>query len=520
MSTNIAYVDHPVTKHCPILTTGDVSPKALVDLVDAHKEYFIAKDIADTDKVKKILGGFKDIHIRDWISSDCDRLLLLSYKDFMDELRSNYLPADWEDNVHTQILTIKMDKNVKFWDWCQEIRALNIILHGMDSHFLEATLHNQLEAALKPSLRLYCVHEKLGKITVLKDWVTAVKEADEKLKDDRKCSREIFREESALHAAKCPTLANHSHFGNSESKSSSSSSPTTSSNIKCCPKLDDLERKLLVLFNGCFKCHRFNQSHGTLDCPNDFPDGKTYKKITVTCDAAGNAPKKDRKSHPSTKGKAVAAVTNDEMSTLSEDDDDFISTIMPSAILRNGSFSEGDVSPPLCCKHFVTKFKIAANHLDFPLTFASLIDNGAHLILIRPEVADELCLEHHLLKEPETISVAIEDGKKKKKVTLYHYVKFAVTSLDNVWTSKTIHAIIALGLCMPVILGLPFLIHNDIITDHMERSCIDKKMGYNFLNPARVFPPPPPRKRATDQIRITKSTKKAVLTELKEVCRQ
>jgi len=45
MAPNIAFVEHPVTKHCPILTAGDVSPKALVDLVDAHNEYFIAKDI-------------------------------------------------------------------------------------------------------------------------------------------------------------------------------------------------------------------------------------------------------------------------------------------------------------------------------------------------------------------------------------------------------------------------------------------------------------------------------------------
>ena len=48
---------------------GDVSPKALVDLVDAHNKYFIAKDIDDADKVKKILGGFKDVHIRDWIAN-------------------------------------------------------------------------------------------------------------------------------------------------------------------------------------------------------------------------------------------------------------------------------------------------------------------------------------------------------------------------------------------------------------------------------------------------------------------
>jgi len=208
------------------------------------------------------------------------------------------------------------------------------------------------------------------------------------------------------------------------------------------------------------------------------------------------------------------------MTTGSEDEDDFVTTVMPSAILGNGSFSESDVSPPLCSKHFVAKFQIFADHLDFPLTYAALIDNGAHLILIHPEVADELHLQRHPLKTPEIVSVAIEDGKKKEKKTLYDYVKFTVTSMDNVWTLKVIHALVAPGLCMPIILGLLFLIHNDIVTDHAERSCVDKKTGYNFLNPAPVSPPPPPRMHAKEQIRFTKAAKKEVLAELTEVCRK
>ena len=117
MSFTMAFIEHPVTKHCPILTTGNMSPKALVNLVNAHNEYFIAKDINDKDKVKKILGRFKDVHVRDWIASDRERLLALDYEAFMMELHANYLPADWEDNVCTEILGMKMDKNVKFWDW-------------------------------------------------------------------------------------------------------------------------------------------------------------------------------------------------------------------------------------------------------------------------------------------------------------------------------------------------------------------------------------------------------------------
>jgi hypothetical protein len=71
------------------------------------------------------------------------------------------------------------------------------------------------------------------------------------------------------------------------------------------------------------------------------------------------------------KGKVVAAITTNNMTTMSNDDDDFVAAVMPSAILGNGSFSESDVSPPLHSKHFIAKFQIFVDHLDFPLVFGS-----------------------------------------------------------------------------------------------------------------------------------------------------
>ena len=195
------------------------------------------------------------------------------------------------------------------------------------------------------------------------------------------------------------------------------------------------------MHNGCFKCRRFDQDHSSHNCLHGFPDRKLYKKITATCDACGNAPKEEKRSAPSTKGKVVSAITIDNMTTGDNDDNDLVATVMLSAILGNGSFSESNVSPLLHSKHFIAKFQVFADHLDFPLTYASLVDNGAYLIFIRPEVANELHLQCHPLKKPEIVSVAIKDGKQKKKMTLYHYVKFTVMSTDNVWTSKVIHTL-------------------------------------------------------------------------------
>lgn len=70
-----------------------------MDLTDTHNKFFIAKDIEDKDKVKKILGGFKCMHIHDWIACEHAQLLMLSYEAFMAEVRFSYLPSDWEETV-------------------------------------------------------------------------------------------------------------------------------------------------------------------------------------------------------------------------------------------------------------------------------------------------------------------------------------------------------------------------------------------------------------------------------------
>jgi hypothetical protein len=106
MSSHYATVDNSITKHCPILSARDITPKALIDLEDAHNEYFIAKEINETNKVKKILGGFKCMHIHNWIASEREVLITLKYSDFMSQLQANYLPPNWKEMVCSQILSM------------------------------------------------------------------------------------------------------------------------------------------------------------------------------------------------------------------------------------------------------------------------------------------------------------------------------------------------------------------------------------------------------------------------------
>ena len=194
-------------------------------------------------------------------------------------------------------------------------------------------------------------------------------------------------------------------------------------------------------------------------------------------------------SSSATKGKTIASL----IEVIESDGEDIVAAFAPSAVLGNGTDSgESDTMSdlaPLKCKHFIWRCFVDGPSTKFPVKVSSLVDNGCHLVLIRPDIVAKLGLRTFPLPSPEPIDVAIKDVKKKKKMVLENFVILNATSIDQVWTSRRVRALIAPDLCMPIIFGLPFLSHNDIVTDHALRSCIDKKTGYNLINPETVTPP-------------------------------
>src|SRR5277367_5933879 len=371
---------------------------------------------------------------------------------------------------------MRLKKGGNFFHWAQEMKALNIVLRGSPSHLDDATLRNQMEAALHSELRTACSREEIHKITDLKPWIERVKKVDERLESEKKRYREIFAEESSR-SSKRPALANYSRTANT---TSSSATIASSQSRVYPPKLTPAETALLRLHHGCFKCRRFNQNHSAKDCPLDSPSSVGYKPITAV------------KSAPA---KTVASIA--PPSSLPTPETDSVLAVLPVAsILANTpdcGESDDSVSPPLRSPHLFWPCNIFSSVSDFPVQLRTFLDCGSHLVLIHPNTVDSLALPRFKLLKPENIEVAIGDGSMKKWTTLYEYVKFSATSLDAIWTSCTVHALIAPGLCTPVILGLPFLCHNSLVMDYDTRSCIDKKTGYDLLNPAPVTPPKPPR---------------------------
>lgn len=135
---------------------------------------------------------------------------------------------------------------------------------------------------------------------------------------------------------------------------------------------------------------------------------------------------------------------------------------------------------PLKCEHLLWHC-IADNGLvQFPVKTMALINSGAHMIFIHLNLVEKLDLHTFQQSLPENISVAI-DTKQPKPLT--HYVHITISSYDGILRSKALNTVIVPGLCMPIILGLPFLVKHKIVCDYASHECLVtiKDMKYNLL---------------------------------------
>jgi hypothetical protein len=128
----------------------------------------------------------------------------------------------------------------------------------------------------------------------------------------------------------------------------------------------------------------------------------------------------------------------------------------------------------------------------FPMTFDALIDHGSSAVLISKEYVSKLGLHHKHLCKLYTAKLAMENNGHKIEIEFSENVKLQLHDLSSYWSSTTVCAIIAPGLCSPMILGLPFLSHNDIVVNASACTIIDKKCNFNLLH--LVAPSPPSTK--------------------------
>ncbi|KAJ3897886.1 hypothetical protein F5879DRAFT_783514, partial [Lentinula edodes] len=100
------------------------------------------------------------------------------------------------------------------------------------------------------------------------------------------------------------------------------------------------------------------------------------------------------------------------------------------------------------------------------------------------------------------------------------YCKLSLEDPSGAWTSRSVRALIVPSLCFPMILGIPFLAHNFLVTDYASRTVMDKTSGFDLMNPVSC-PHPVPSSPVQRRLEIrntyenTLELKKPVLLELK-----
>ena len=481
--------------------------------------------IEDNLKVSRILGCFENDLINDWISVNRERFTTLSFTEFMTEFRSRWLPHDWEQNIRSKILSARLyPKKQRFEEWAASIQSMNVSLRGTASHLNDDRIRLQLEAGLDEDLQTAARDAKAHDELSLHPWISKIKDLDNRRIVQRKRVAEAVEE--AMKSNKKPFTSSSRYANMTSSDSKSVPSSGSSSSREYPPKLTDEERRLLMEHSGCLKCRKFFAGHQARQCSITI-SGKGYKTLTVQ-DALRAKAAQRSKGSSSSQSNTIATITD---ASESNETSDLVAAVFPS--LSSASTGEGNSSsetsdtsfgsvsspPPFKSKHFIWDCSLTGPAVDFPLKLASLIDNGCHMVLIRPDIVSQLGLPIFTLPEPESVEVAIsfsKAGVTQKKQSLVQYVKIRPYSHDSVFHSRTLHAIVCPGLCMPLIFGLPFLEINDVICDHKRRMCIvrDRKLNYNLLRPLTRQQPPPPKLKLRDQLLLNKSRKMETLREL------
>jgi hypothetical protein len=136
-----------------------------------------------------------------------------------------------------------------------------------------------------------------------------------------------------------------------------------------------------------------------------------------------------------------------------------------SILVPNLTLKVSEPSTLFTVPHLFWRCTVSASTGNLPITFDALLDHGSHAVLISEQFAQTLELKRRNLHNPLTVQMAFPEETTKRIVTLSEYVKLKLYDPVGNWAAKTVHAIIAPSLCTPVILGLPFLMHNKIVVD-------------------------------------------------------
>lgn len=527
----------------PVLTPGNLTLAVMHKYENVCLGYFENKEIEEKKQVRKILAELMDSRIQDWISVDHNGFIGLTFAEFMKELCTMYLPKDWEEVTRIELLAMTQNSDT-FWDFSIAVQAKSLLLRDTPSYQDKEQICYRLKARMNPKLTLHCHLEKLSQVKKFEAWLTEVKCVDDLVHNERsefeaytKATRDTNRCNNIFTEPSCHNNTNYSVSG--------STNNTTQPTL---PRLLDTEHQLLYGNSSCLKCHHVLVKHCSKDCPNGFPNTATYKVLTQAfVDIIKQCVKKPLAAvlpqtydddfdesavvHPITavmglSHNPIVYMPSKESNVIkggSDSDESVSISLAVTAVVpenKNAKKPKASMShvAPFTVPHLFWRCSVNRAKEDFPVLFDVLIDHGSHAVLISDKLTRSLRLKCWKLHNPMPIEIAILDKNVKCVIVLSEWVKLSMNDPLGLWTSKTVCTIITPSLCAPVILGLPFLTHNNIVVDHACCTTMDKESGFDLLNPSPPPPPAPPKRKLKDFFHGLKEDCKMLVAELKMVC--
>ncbi|KAG6874776.1 hypothetical protein C0992_006595 [Termitomyces sp. T32_za158] len=172
----------------PVVSEGDLTPETIKEFEHACLDFFDNKEVKPEDQVRRVLVSFKDHRLRNWISANREQLHKLSFSDFLTELKSKYLPHDWESKLHIRILSASFDATKQSW---------------------------HLEAKLDPALSLLYFEKEINEELDFNRWLDHIHIQDKMRHHTEKRQHEIADEVVCL--SKKPLLSSNRYNSNTSS---------------------------------------------------------------------------------------------------------------------------------------------------------------------------------------------------------------------------------------------------------------------------------------------------------------
>ena len=505
------------------MSARTLSYDTILEFERAAKRFFNAKNIALMAQVSQILYNFNDSSILTWVESSPD-LPTLSFADFMARFKTTWLSLDWEDDIVFRVVDFQGSRD--FNTWVSDVRLANSLLANHPLHVPDSSLRAHIIACMSTELRheyRRSDHDKsLTNIVEFNAWLHQVRSIDERI-----CSRswEWLAVMTQVHSASTnitqqlnaasasfasrisagPVAPNHLLPASVIANSFSSSCPPPAGTPRHdeatapFPCLTEAQKSLLSSHRGCYKCREFYTDHISTGCSWCLATSTAINN----CNEAGAAaallarssktvPSSGAKNTPSSSAPTIiTAILNEDSDDDLYGDHDFSALDMsdgfepyeyvPPSPVPNVSFLSPTVLSPLPA-HFWWDCRINGPLTCSPTPVKALINTGSPPVLISEECIELYSLILCHLHKPLSVTGVYSAGG---DIILDVYVKLHISSLDSLWFSRVISAIIVPGLHAKIILSLDFLTRNRIVIDPEDHSAICKTDGYDLLNPPK-----------------------------------